>query len=451
MYLVIIHKEIYNLLAIFSSRELAYIAWTAILICCFIVIPSLRTSFCRLLKVFFNWKFNVIYILTVGYFLFVIYILRNYGVWDKSLLKDTIYWIVLNSTILMFEIGRNKEPINFLRNTIKDSVKITVFLSFVMNLATFNVWLEFIAVPILIFLIGIHTVSQHKKEYVPVRKVLDTLGLIASVILLIYILYFAIENYNKYLNTQTLKEFVLPIILTFLFIPFLALLNLYVQYEEMAISLKRKSKNKSQYYQMLVGSLFFFNFNIKGAIRWRNSFVYLEPNESLWDSMKRIRTQQIKEDVPPKYPELEGWNPADAKQFLIRQNIIIKEYHSNLGEIWEGKSQDLKLDEDFMSGICNYSIEGNKYIIRSLKLHFTCYERSRINDLNKFLAILNELYYMVEYEATPPKIKEHILKFENLEYNTPYTTISIYFFKWENEKKGYDLYTTIKHRNLIPK
>lgn len=448
MYYTIIHKEIYNFLSIFSSRELAYLAWMAILICCCIVIPSLRNSAAVLLKAIFNWKFNVIYILTVSYFIFLIYVLKSYEVWDKSLLKDTLYWIVLNSSVLMFEIAGNNDPINFLRNMVKDSVKITVFLSFVMNLATFNFWLEFIAVPILVFLIGIYTVSQHKKEHVPVRKFLDTLGLIASVILLIYILYFAMENYNEYLNTQTLKEFVLPIILTFLFIPFLALLNLYVQYEGIAISLRRKAKNKSQYYQMLVGALFFFNFNIKGAIRWRNRFVYLESNESLWDSMRRIRTEQIKENVLPKYLELKGWKPVDAKQFLIRQNIIIKEYHSNLGDIWEGKSQDLKLDEGLMSGVCNYSIEGSKYVVRNLRLHFTCYERSRLNDLNKFLVVLNELFYTIGYEETPPKIKEHILKFENLEYSTPCTTISIFFFKWKNEKKGYDLYTTIKHKNL---
>lgn len=60
MYLAIIRKEMQNLLSIFNSRELAYLTWTAILICYFIAIPSFRASLGGLLKAVFNWKFNVI-------------------------------------------------------------------------------------------------------------------------------------------------------------------------------------------------------------------------------------------------------------------------------------------------------------------------------------------------------------------------------------------------------
>lgn len=317
-----------------------------------------------------------------------------------------------------------------------------------MTLATFSFWIEFIAIPILAALAGMHTVAQYKKEHAPVRKLLDILGQIASVLLLIYLVYFAIGHYSEYLNIQTLKEFTLPIILTVLFIPFLAALNLYVQYENIVTPLRRKSKNKLQYYQWIFSALIFFNFNIKGVIRWRNNFVYLNPEESLWSSMKKIRAKQIKENTPPKHPELEGWNFIDAKQFLSRKNIDIREYDSNLGETWEGKSKNLKLCEDFMTGVCNYSIKGSKYVVHSLHLDLICYDSSRISDLRMFLNILDELYVISVCEELPHKIKKSILTFKNLYYENPYTETNIHFYMWKNERKGYNLSIVIRHKNL---
>lgn len=444
----IIYKEIQNLISIFGTRELAYLSWLAIIICLIISSPKLRKSAWNVLRALFNLKFNIIYLLTLGHFYGLVYVLSIFGFWDKSLLKDTIYWVLLSASMLMYRIATNKAPLNFLKNAIKDNVKLSVFLSFIMTLATFNFWIEFIAIPILVLLVGMHTVAQYKKEHAPVRKILDILGQIASVLLLIYLVYFAIGHYSEHLNIQTLKEFTLPIILTILFIPFLAVLNLYVQYEDIATLLKRKSKNKLQYYQWLFSALIFFNFNIKGVIRWRNNFVYLNHEESLWSSMRKILAKQIKENTPPKHPELEGWNPIDAKKFLYKKNINIQEYDSNLGETWEGKSKGLKLSEDFMTGVCNYSIKGSKYVVHSLHLDLTCYDSSRISDIHLFLSIFDELYDMSVHEEIPHKIKKSILTFKSLDYENPYTEIGIHFYMWKNERKGYNLSITIRHKNL---
>lgn len=145
----IIYKDIQNLISIFSTRELAYLSWLAIIICLIISSPKLRKSVWNVLRLLFNWKFNIIYLLTLGHFYGLIYVLSIFGFWDKSLLKDTIYWVLLSASMLMYRIATNKAPLNFLKNAIKDNVKLSVFLSFVMTLATFNFWIEFIAIPII--------------------------------------------------------------------------------------------------------------------------------------------------------------------------------------------------------------------------------------------------------------------------------------------------------------
>jgi len=348
----------------------------------------------------------------------------------------------------MFRIATNNDPLVFLKDTFRDSIKIAAFLSFILNLTVFTFWLEFIAIPILFFLGGVHAVSKHKKEHEKTGKALEVMGKIASIFLLGYVLRDIFINYQSYLTLQKAKEFFLPILLTLLFSPFLALLNLTVQYEEIANSLKRKSKSTTHYYKMLFGALLYFNFNIKGAIRWRNSFVYINPDEELGSSMRNIRLLQIEENTPPQHPELEGWTPIDAKQFLTNKKLNITEYHSNLGDIWEGKSKDLQLNEDFMTSTCCYSIRGNKYIIRGLSLHFTCYDRTRIEDLNVFLEILDELYFRSTYEETPYKIKQSILNLTKTRYNTNFLEINVSFNEWKNERRGYNLNVIIKHKNL---
>lgn len=130
----IIYKDIQNLISIFSTRELAYLSWLAIIICLIISSPKLRKSVWNLLKLLFNWKFSIIYLLTLGHFYGLIYLLSIFGFWDKSLLKDTIYWALLSASMLMYRIATNKAPLNLLKNAIKDNVRLSVFLSFVMTL-----------------------------------------------------------------------------------------------------------------------------------------------------------------------------------------------------------------------------------------------------------------------------------------------------------------------------
>lgn len=108
----IIYKEIQNLISIFSTRELAYLSWLAIIICLIISSPKLRKSVWNVLRALFNWKFNIIYLLTLGHFYGLVYVLSIFGFWDKSLLKDTIYWVLLSAVGLKMRFG-NRHDISF--------------------------------------------------------------------------------------------------------------------------------------------------------------------------------------------------------------------------------------------------------------------------------------------------------------------------------------------------
>lgn len=377
----------------------------------------------------------------------MIALLQYLRFWDSSLVKDTIFWGVLTATTLMFRIANNKDPLLFLRKVITDNIKIAAFLSFVINLTIFGLWIEFVTIPILFLFAGIYAAAQNRKEHADVRKAIKILSQIASYVLIILVIRDLYNNYQFHFNLKKLKEFLLPLLLTLLFIPFLCLINLLVQYEQIATSLKRNSTSRTHYYRILLSALFYFNFNIKGAIRWRNSFVYSNSKESIWSSMKKIRAQQINEDIEPENIMLQGWSPLEAKFLLKNKGLSILEYDSDLGCNWFGKSKDLKLHEDFMTSICKFSINGDKYIVRELMLEYTCYDKNRTQDIQLFLEIIDELYYLVADNNTPYKITNAIQSRKSTHYSTDFLDVSISSYDWPNNR-GFDTTVSIKHKNL---
>lgn len=435
------------LLETFNTRELANLAWVWIALCFATFSPRTRSSVFDFLKSLFIWKFILIYVIVSLYIRFIVLQLEKIDLWDPSLLKDTIYWSVLSGLVFMFKMGQSKEPLPLLKSILLSSVQVSVIIQFISNLETFNFWIEFIAVPVIILFSGIYVFSGLKKEHRSVTKLLERLGTFFSIVALGYIIYFAVTNYEKYLNLETFKQFILPILLTVAFTPILTILNLIVKYEDIFTSLKRRVKSKKQYYYLLYTSLIHFNFNIKGLIRWSQSLTLsdMENRQSIKASMKRVTQQQNLEQIKPEYPDVEGWLPVDAKKFLIQHDMEIKDYQSELGDQWFGKSNKLNLSEDFMTGDCVYSIHGSRYIVKNVKLHFRAFDSSRVKDLSSFIEIVDALFQNSLHRDLPYKIRKTILNLANLEYKDDLGNVSLRVGRWKNATKGYDLYVDIKH------
>lgn len=436
------------LLEIFNTRELANLIWVLIGISIAMFMPSTRRPFLEIIKHLFIWKFILIYIVAFTYIGFILMQLERLDLWNLSLLKDTIYWGILSGTVLMYKVSQSKEPLAFVKAILVSSVQFAVFIEFIANLETFNFWLEFMTIPIIILFAGMYVVAQYRKEHASVRNLLGRLGNILSIIAFGYVIYFAVTNFEKYSNIETIKQFLLPIILTLSFTPILCILNLVVQYEDISLSLKRHSKSKREYYYMVATALLYFNFNIKGLIRWQQSLWTLDlmDNREIKASMKQVRIEQKREKISPEYPELEGWLPKYAKSFLTHCGLDISDYDSDLGKIWIGGSAKLKLEGDYMTADCEYTINGTMHVVKHLKLHFQMFDPSRRTDLQKFINIANELYRSSLYEDMPHKIRTSILELKKIDYKNEFADVSLKIHKWQNEMRGYDLYMDIRRR-----
>ena len=157
--------------------------------------------------------------------------------WDLSYLKDTILWLFTVAFVLVFSLNNVKDT-KYLKIIFFDSIKWVVVLEFLINVYSFSFIVELIMFPILLFFTVIQAFSETDEKFVQVKKmVTNILGLI-SIFFIVYAIYKTVIDYNSILTFKLLKTFLLPIVLTIIFIPFLYILALYSAYETYFIRLE---------------------------------------------------------------------------------------------------------------------------------------------------------------------------------------------------------------------
>lgn len=85
------------------------------------------------------------------------------------------------------------------------SLGVASAIGFISNLETFSYWIEFISVPIIIIFSGIYVVSETKDEFAQVRSLLKKSFILLSYVVLLYLIYFSVKNFDKYMNWPTAK------------------------------------------------------------------------------------------------------------------------------------------------------------------------------------------------------------------------------------------------------
>lgn len=215
---------------IFSTRELSMLIWIFVGLTLMMFNKDIRISFVEIFKLFFGKQIGRIFLLMTVYVTLTLFLLKKFGTWDFSLLKDTLFWFVSVALVLFFSIN-NAKNIHFFKDIVKDSFKWSIALEFFVNYYTFSFRTELILMPTIFLLAGINAYSQTDKKYDQVSKFLTNIFAIIGMTFFLYVSYKTFYNYQEFFTLHTLFSFLLPPILTVLLVPFLYLLALYMNYE----------------------------------------------------------------------------------------------------------------------------------------------------------------------------------------------------------------------------
>lgn len=249
---------------IFSTREVAIIIWTSILIVGVIILVKPKALF-DLLKAFFVYKIQVPLWLMFTYITGITICLYYFKIWNFGLLKDTIIWSIASATVLFFSMNKAKD-FTYFKPIVLENLKVIVILEFITNSYSFNFLTEMIVIPIMTFIGVLQIYAEHsaKKnpEHLKVAGCLKNFFAFSGILIFIYVSYKTYKYYSDLLTIQNIKTLLLPFVLTIFLIPFLYLLALYMNYETLFIRIPYLIKKEKKQKKMKRNILLYANINL---------------------------------------------------------------------------------------------------------------------------------------------------------------------------------------------
>lgn len=261
-----------------SNRETAIAIWILVFLLWGLTQHKIKKSFFLVVKSFFACKLSISYLAMFSYIAIMLLVLHAVGIWRMSHVTNTILWIVCVAFVMLFETSKANDE-SFFKNIIKDNLKILVVLEFLINLYVFSLWVELLLVPVFAILGGLIAVAGLNKQYEGIQKGLNYVMAIIGTSFIGYALYMAVSDFNNLFTADNFQNFILPILLTIMFLPFIYIWALYVNYETLSIRLQFFVKDVSLLPYVKKKTILAFGWNLWGLNKWSQHINTLRFND----------------------------------------------------------------------------------------------------------------------------------------------------------------------------
>lgn len=232
----------HTFLSSFSNREIALFTWLAAVLILLLFKSEMRHSLIKVFKALFAKQILVFFLIILSYSLIIVFILRKTYLWDHTLLKDTLFWFFGGAIVMFLNVTKIKDLESF-KLVVFESLKWTMIIEFLVNLYTFSLLVELIFIPVFIFISLLKYYSELKPEHKTLIKpptyILNFIGLAVFV----FIIYRTALDYKNFFTLITLRNFLVPPILTILFLPLLYLIALFISYESLFVRINHIHKD----------------------------------------------------------------------------------------------------------------------------------------------------------------------------------------------------------------
>ncbi len=253
-----------------SNREKALLIWLTLLLIVILFNKGIRQSLWEEITLLFAKEifakeilFPILALtLNTAFFVFLLYKLN---LWDFSLLKDTIFWFVGLGFITLINVNKAND-INYFKNFVLDTLKWTIIVEFIINFISFNLWIELIILPIMTMAGRIQVLAERNIKHQAVKKLMEYFIAYFSLFVFCCSLYLTIKQHENFLSIQTLKTFILPMVLSLTLLPFIYLFNLLVKYQSLWKVLKSNIRDKKLRAKVKKRILWIANFNINKVV-----------------------------------------------------------------------------------------------------------------------------------------------------------------------------------------
>jgi len=257
---------------IFNSREIATALWLSLFIIWGLTKSEVRAALRTLIKASLKWQILVPLLAMFGYVLLVVVGLNAIGFWDGAATKDTVLWVLGAAVIMLFRANKANEEANFFKDAVFDNLKLIAVLEFVSNAYTFSFPIELVLVPLITFTAMLKAVTGFKvKTEADYRAVDNLLGYVLGIAALVLIgvaVYQAVQDLDGFVTVRNLRDFLLPAVLSGLYLPFVYAWALFLAYEHVFVRIDMFNKNRELARHLKKMVLVSFHVRLRGLVRW---------------------------------------------------------------------------------------------------------------------------------------------------------------------------------------
>lgn len=435
----------------FNTREIAYLIWGTLLLVVLLFSGKNRSSLVDLVKAFFCKQFIYVYVLALTYLFICIWALYKVKIWDTSLVKDTVMWFLFVALPLMYNAAKINSFQKFVKQVVRPLVAFSVIFEYIFGLYTFDWWIELLMVPVAVFIGGMLAFSERKSEHRQVHKLMNGVFILIGLISLVAVVIHLFHHYNDYLNRLTAMQFIMPLCLSLMFVPFLYGIAMFTHYETAFVALKRQFKLPGVYKYAMLKAMLRFHGDLDGLERWkRMAFTKnLQTREEVDEAITLVKTLQDAEQNPHTVNEGLGWSPYQVKDLLVSKGIETPDYRNTMDDEFCSISFPFKLTDDpIFSDTITYMVLGEQLIATELHIGLKVFNGTIDNtaSLMQLLQCSEILYQNVFGEPLPDKIKDAIVKAKNTTSDNSLAKLSVKKDLWTNKTKGYSVDFKITHK-----
>ena len=256
-----------------TNREIASLFWLGVFFFWALFCSSNRQELWGTLKsaigVLFGKTISIVLVALSIYISLEILFFFAIGVWDNSLLKDTLLWslVAFGSLLKIGDKGTFKEKLYCIAFR---CFSLSFFLEYLANMSSFSLLAELIIFPFVASIVVCSVIAEHKDEHKILRKPLNIILAIYGTIVLFYTLH-KIANDSSVVLLTELKKFTFPFALTALFIPFPYFFFLFCTYQTIFVILSFRIKNEKIAKAVKWKLFLHYKFNLFGLETWQKN------------------------------------------------------------------------------------------------------------------------------------------------------------------------------------
>lgn len=234
-----------NITTVFNNRELASIIWALVLL----VWVSMKSrdfwkSVWGLIQATMGaWK---IFALMFSYIAICLLVLYELKIWDPGLTKITIFWLFGWAIVMLMNSSKAGKEKGYLKKILGEIVGLTVIISFISNFYSFSLLVELFLVPFVVLFAGMAALAPYKPEYKQVGTFSNRVLAVFGLGVLGISLYITLCNFGDFATIGTLQEFLVPIVLSLIFIPFIYVFSAYSRWEQKRVIERALAENQSR-------------------------------------------------------------------------------------------------------------------------------------------------------------------------------------------------------------